>query len=175
MKIVMVSHYRLPHKGGIEFVIHQLGKRFAADGHQVICISSGSAPGSTDRDGITYVDVPAWNPLERFGIPYPLFSPIHLLSALRAALQDADVLHAHGLLYLSCAAAVWLARRRGLRIIVAEHVGFVNYGSRLVNWVERVAFASIGRFCARRADAVVVLNRSGAGGNHTVGQSGDAG
>ncbi len=159
MKIVMVSHYRLPHKGGIEFVIHQLGKRFAADGHQVVCISSGGAPGSSVRDGITYIDVPAWNPLERFGLPYPLFSPLHLLSALRSALQDADVLHAHGLLYMSCVTGVWLAQRRGLRIIVAEHVGFVNYASRLTNWVEHAAFASIGRFCARRADAVVVLNR----------------
>ncbi len=159
MKIVIVSHYRLPHKGGIEFVIHQLGKRFAADGHRVVCITSGSTSGLTERDGISYIDVPAWNPLERFGIPYPLFSPIPLLSALRSALQDADALHAHGLLYLSCAAGVWLARRRGLRIIVAEHVGFVNYGSRLTNLVERAAFACIGRFCARRADALVVLNR----------------
>lgn len=159
MKIVIVSHYRLPHTGGIEFVIHQLGQRFAADGHQVVCITSGRRSGSTVRDGITYVDVPAWNPLERFGIPYPLFSPPHLIAALRSALEDADVLHAHGLLYLSSTIGVWLARQRGLRIVAAEHVGFVDYHSHLINWVERIAFATIGRFGACRADVLVVLNR----------------
>ena len=60
------------------------------------------------------------------------------------ALASADVVHAHGALYAGSIHAARLARRDRVPLVVTEHVGFVDYRSRLVNAVESAAWAMVG-------------------------------
>jgi glycosyltransferase involved in cell wall biosynthesis len=40
MRILLVSHYTLPHAGGIEVLVDQIGRKLAGQGHAVTVVSS---------------------------------------------------------------------------------------------------------------------------------------
>jgi glycosyltransferase involved in cell wall biosynthesis len=128
MRIALVSHYALPHVGGIEAVVDVTAGGLAARGHDVVHVASSAlrpAERGSSVPGRPYrlVRVPALNfPEERLGAPYPLFGP-GLLRVLRRELAGADVVHAHGFLYMGTLAALELARRRGVASVLTEHVG----------------------------------------------------
>src|SRR6266571_4686597 len=152
MRIVQISHYALPHIGGIEVVVDQLARALRSRGHEVTHIASAAG-----RDE----GAPAWNILETtFGIPLPIFAPSSLRIMLWRAIIDADVVHAHGMLYGSSRLALALAKRRGIARVLTEHVGFVPYGSSIINAIERAAIATLGRRAAARAQTIVTLNPS---------------
>ena len=174
LRILLVSHYALPHVGGVETGIAAVAEELARRGHELTHLASAalregelgtgaSAAGRGDRGGAPayrVVRVGAANWLEtRLGVPYPLFSP-RLVPALRAEVARADVVHAHGFLYQSSVVALALARRAGHRPVrvLTEHVGHVPYPSRALDLVERGAVATLGRAAARSAQAVVTYN-----------------
>lgn len=162
MKIVLVSHYALPHVGGVEMAVHELASRLRARGHDVVHVASDATGGADLDDPPPYgvVRVPAWNALEaRAGIPYPLFAPVGLRRALRNAVKGADVVHAHGFLYPGTVAGFAAARGRLRPVrVLTEHVGHVAYANRAVDAAERIAITTLGRACARAADGIVVYN-----------------
>lgn len=163
LRILLTSHYALPHIGGIEAVVSALGRELHRRGHEVTLITSDAhSPGAGDLGGDPdpwAVRLPAWNwPEERLGVPWPVFSPA-LVGALRREVARADVVHSHGALYLPTLAALPYARRLGGRArVLTEHVGHVHYESPVLDAVQRAAFAAAGRLAVRAAGAVVVLN-----------------
>lgn len=158
MRVLILSHYARPHVGGIEAVVDAQVQGLRALGHEVRVITSAVPCDAAPQDGV--VRIPALNVAEaRAGVPFPVFAPSLVPAVVRAA-RWADVVHAHGFLYLPTLVAA-LHRRSGRRrppLVVTEHVGHVHYDSALVDAVERAAVASVGRLCVRVADAVVVLN-----------------
>jgi glycosyltransferase involved in cell wall biosynthesis len=169
LRVLFVSHYALPHVGGIETSIAAVAGELTGRGHDVAHLASAALrPGERDRmapSPYRVVRVPAANALERrLGVPYPVFSPL-LLSALRREVARADVVHAHGFLYLSSAVALGFARRaqhRPLRVLT-EHVGHVPYPNAALDRAERIAIATLGRGTARRAEAIATYNARVAG------------
>jgi glycosyltransferase involved in cell wall biosynthesis len=163
VRILFVSHYALPHVGGIETGVAAVAGELARRGHEVTHLASAAVrPGEEGGEDRAYrvVCVPALNVLERrLGVPYPLFPP-RLWGLLRSEVTRADVVHAHGFLYQSSAAALRIARRapgRPLRVLT-EHVGHVPYTSRALDLAERAAVATVGRASARRAEAIATYN-----------------
>ena len=161
MRIVFLSHYALPHVGGIETVIDGLADELARRGHEVVHVASNAQKVDAADAPPSYrvVGVPALNALERLDVPYPLFGP-GLLRVLRRELREADVVHAHGFLYLPSVLGLPLAKRAAgspVRVLT-EHVGHVAYESKLLNRAESLAVSTIGRTCLRAAEAIVTLN-----------------
>ncbi|HEX6459557.1 MAG TPA: glycosyltransferase family 4 protein [Thermoleophilaceae bacterium] len=168
MRILFVSHYATPHIGGVETVIRALRRELRRRGHEVRHVASKAT--HLESEALGYDDeglvrVAALNVLEdNLGVPYPLFSP-RLAPVLAREIAQADVVHAHGFLYMSSVSALVLARMRrrraagGPALVLTEHVGHVPYESPLLDRVEAAAISSIGRVAVRAADAVVVLNR----------------
>ena len=160
MRILFLSHYALPHIGGVEVVVDALARQLRARGHEVVQIAADAdGPGGERPGGAEVIRVPVLNGLEsRLGVPYPVFSP-RLRGVLGDQIAAADVVHAHGYLYMPCAAGLGMARRRGVAArVLTEHVGHVPYDSRLLEGLESAAIASIGRRTVRAAEAVIVLN-----------------
>jgi glycosyltransferase involved in cell wall biosynthesis len=90
--------------------------------------------------------------------PYPLFGP-RLVRELRPELDRADVVHAHGFIYMSSAVAMAMARRRPrLARVLTEHVGHVPYDAAVLDRGEAAVIATLGRATARAADALVWFN-----------------
>jgi glycosyltransferase involved in cell wall biosynthesis len=164
VRILFVSHYALPHTGGIEVAVDALARRLRARGHEVTHVASGALRRGEGppADDVPYrvVRVRASNVLEaRAGVPVPIFGP-GLVAVLRRELARCDVVHAHGFLYAGSAVAFALARRsRGAPArVLTEHVGHVAYERRLLDRVQAAAIATLGRATARGADAITAYS-----------------
>lgn len=156
MHILLISNYPPPYEGGIQFVLGQIYDRCAALGHQVTILASDTGiPKNRTR---TLVGVPASNWLEQHSIPFPLFDPIRLTRELTRLLPSVDAVHVHGALYMSGIFGAIMAHRRGIPVVLTEHVGMIDYHSGLLNHLQKLAFHTVGRLCCRASDAVVILN-----------------
>jgi D-inositol-3-phosphate glycosyltransferase len=171
VRILFVTHYALPHVGGVEVVVDQLSRELGRRGHQVDWLAAGvdDAPERLDTHcpdpslGADLHAVPAWNAIEhRTGLPYPLFGPTFVATA-RRLIANADVVHAHGFLFQSSAIALALAARRARKRgrparVLTEHGGRGSYSSAALRAVESVVIESVGRISLHSAQAVVSLN-----------------
>jgi glycosyltransferase involved in cell wall biosynthesis len=163
LQIVIVSHYALPHVGGIEVVVDRIARELTARGHLVTHVTSGSLrPGELplpEPPPYEVVRLPAINVLERrAGLPYPLFEPVSLFRSLRRLCRTANVVHAHGMLYANSAAALLLARRSTDAVrVLTEHAGMIRYSRATLNFIEQAAIRTIGRATVRAAEGIVVV------------------
>ena len=121
MNIVIVVHYLFPHITGTDVGAFEQAKRYVRLGHHVTMVSSNlhHSPPEEVKDGVKVVRVKAVNFLETVGIPYPIFSPT-LLSVLRREITRADIVHVHGMLYLSSIAAVRMAKHYGKPVVLTQ-------------------------------------------------------
>ncbi|MBI2796214.1 MAG: glycosyltransferase family 4 protein [Gemmatimonadetes bacterium] len=157
MHVAIVSHYCLPHVGGVEMVVEALASRLARR-HTVTLVSSawGGLAGVSREGARTTWRLPAFHLTERFGVPYPVPLGPHVGDAM-AAVAQADVVHVHGALYAQGVFARRAARRARRAVVLTEHVGFVPYASAVVKAVQRAAWNAIGDGAVRSADAVTTL------------------
>lgn len=159
-RVLHVAHQVLPHVGGLETVVGAETRELVARGWRVTVVSGAGTvgPGTRDEDGVRTVRVRAWNGLEeRFGVPFPFFSP-WLVPTVGRQVRRADVVHVHDVLYLSSwVAAVWCVLLR-TPYVVHRHVGFVHHSSALVRLVQRVVLGTLGRFVLARAATVLAID-----------------
>ncbi len=155
-----MCHYYPPHVGGIENVVHQEATRLAADGAQVVVLTSGELSSVTQQGAVTVVRVRAWNGLERkAGVPFPIVAPSLLLRAWRWT-RWADVVHVHDCFYLT-SWATWLASVVSRTpMVLTQHVAMVAHASHVVQLVQRLVYATAGRLLMRRARVVLTMNAS---------------
>lgn len=161
LNVVVCSHYFPPHVGGIESVVESHAANLAARGHAVTVLTSdvGAAEKRSTRDGYEVRRFRAWNPVERFGVPYPIPDPVDAARAFPPDLRrSADVVHAHGMNYLTTS-AVLRCRRPGTPVVLHQHTPFVEF-SRPVAAVERLNDLVVGRWNLRQADVVFPVSRT---------------
>ncbi|MCW2762621.1 MAG: glycosyltransferase family 1 protein [Marmoricola sp.] len=168
-RVLHVTHYCLPHIGGLETVVAAETRGLAARGWGVSLLSSdwGAGPGVRDEADVRTVRVRAWHRLEpRFGVPFPVFSP-WLVVALWREVRRADVVHVHDPLYLtSWVAALW-CRVLGTPYVVHRHVGFVHHSSLVVRLVQRVVLGSLARLVLGGAAAILPIDEFIAAGTRS--------
>ena len=152
----MLSHYLPPHVGGIEMVADAQAVHLANGGHSVISLAYCPGASSTIAER-TIRHVAAWNGLERFGVPFPLYSPALFWHTLRAV-RGADVVHVHDCQYLTSLAGALAARRFKKPLLVTQHVGLVQHSSPIVMAVQRLMHGTGGRYVIHRAHKIFVLN-----------------
>lgn len=156
MRILQVTHYAPPHYGGIEAAVENLTRRLARSGHTIRWLTSRVGGELQEQHpGVEIVRVAAWNPLERYAIPYPLFSPRLIHEAARLV-RWAEVVHGHGFLYQSTLITLALARRNNRPAVLTEHAGFVRYPREFWNHLQRVAIHTLGRLAVALADVIIV-------------------
>lgn len=156
MRILMLSHYMLPHRGGIEFVVDRLSQDIAEYGHKVTVLSShwGTAPMREEQGNRTIIRLVAVDPFRKMGVHYPLFSP-HVLPIFIRCARDADIIHAHGMLYLTTFWGLLLARYLKRASVLTEHAGFVPYEKRSLEFAERFAVSTIGVWNLKLSQQVI--------------------
>ena len=121
MNIVIVVHYIFPHITGTDVGAFEQAKRYVRLGHKVTMVSSNLHQSLSEevKDGVTILRVKAFNFLERVGIPYPIFSPT-LYTTLKREIKKADILHVHGMLYMSTILAIRLARSHNKPVVLTQ-------------------------------------------------------
>jgi len=162
LKILIVTHYYKPHIGGIEIVAYNQAKELVKQGHEVTIVTSKlhHEKAVEQNEGIIIVRVTAWNLFEKkFDVPYPIFSP-RLISTIKSEIKKNDIIHAHGALYLGSFICSLFARIYKKPFLITEHVGFVTYKSSIINFVEKIAFSTIGKVTLDRCQKVFILNKN---------------
>ena len=163
MKIVFLSHYALPHIGGIEVVVDQVARELALRGHDVTHIASGCLRReqtiSAEPPPYAVLRLPASNVLAKtLDLPYPIFEPLTLSRGIRRVCRDADVVHAHGMLYMPSVSGLRITRRESDAVrVLTEHAGYIKYANPLLDAIERTAMRTIGRATVRAAEGIVVV------------------
>jgi len=162
MNIVLGSHYFHPHIGGIESVVESHAKRLADRGHDVTVITTdvGAESLGSQRNGYNISRYPAWNPVEQFGAPYPIPSPVSAKSRIRNVIEqeERDVIHAHGMNYLTTSL---LLKNAPLHtpVILHQHTPFVEYPFP-ANIVEMINDRTVGKWNLSQADKVYYVSRN---------------
>jgi D-inositol-3-phosphate glycosyltransferase len=160
-RAVIVMHYVPPHIGGMETISVSQAQSLLAHGYDVTvltCRHSRSVPRRSQVDGCNVVRTPALNFVEsRFGVTFPIVSPLFFLRALRA-LRSADLVHLHDVFYTTShlAALAALLLRRPFHL--TQHVAMVDHPSRVVMGVQRLVYRMAGRPIFRSARGIVVYN-----------------
>lgn len=159
LRVLAVTAYWPPHRGGIETVAWEQAHRLARRGHQVSVVTSRLAgdPSRSMEEGFPVYRVTASNHLEeRRGIPYPVFSP-GLLPLLARLVPAHDVVLVHNHTYLSSVAATLVARRCRRPTVVIQYNPFVQYRFPW-NVVEHGSDLVLGRHTLRSATEVFAIS-----------------
>lgn len=154
LRIGLVTHYMLPHIGGIETQAEAIFNHYLEAGLAVRWVAS-RVPADTPAQQAGRIRVGCSNLTEtRLGVPWPIWGP-EGVRAIAKLVAWADIVHVHDCLYLGSALAVHGARRAHKPSIVSQHIGFVEYSSAGLNAIERLAYGTLGRSVLRSAAHVV--------------------
>lgn len=121
MNIVIVVHYIFPHITGTDVGAYEQAKRYVRLGHKVTMVSSNLHHSLSEevKDGVRILRVKACNFLEKVGIPYPIFSPA-LFKVMKKEIKQADIVHVHGMLYMSTILAIRLAKSYKKPVVLTQ-------------------------------------------------------
>jgi glycosyltransferase involved in cell wall biosynthesis len=160
-KILIVTHHYPPHITGVGMAAHNQAKRLAALGYAVTVVTSRT----NDReqsgiiDGVKIIRIKALNFSEKWGAPFPLFSP-SILPVLKREVKKADIVHIHDAFYMSSFfAAVW-ARWYKKALVLTQHIAFIVHPRRIVVWIEKMVYVTTGRIVFALSDTIIVYNET---------------
>ncbi len=154
-RLLLLTHYFPAHRGGVEIVAGQLAARLVDDfSISWLAADCDSAPKIV---GLHCQPQRAWNELERYGLPWPLWSWQgwkNLIAAIRAN----DVLHVHDFIYPSHLVAIFLASREGKPVLLTQHIGEIAYRNLGLRWLLKAVNRTFGRWALASATQVIFIS-----------------
>src|SRR5438876_624779 len=161
MKVGLVTSYMPPHLGGIEQIAENLFTGYTSAGVEVRWVASRVPADAPPREG-GRIRVPCFNLVEDvLGVPVPVWGPTGW-AEIKRLVQWADAIHVLDCLYLSSAMAVMLSKRHDKPVLVSQNIGLIRYAFAPLNWIERAAYATLGRAVLRHASHVVLATPTAA-------------
>jgi glycosyltransferase involved in cell wall biosynthesis len=159
VRILTVTHYQLPHWGGIEMTAAALHERYRRMGHESVWLSSDLPPQAAPAPGC--VRVPASDlPFDALGVAYPLWSR-RAAALLREQIAWCDVVNPHDCLYPGTVLALHYAARAGKPLILTQHAGpWPFYRSKVLRAVQIAAYQTLGLAVHRRVAQAVFISRA---------------
>lgn len=154
-RLLLVTHYFPSHRGGVEIVAGELAARLSS--HFEIQWLAADCDEPPDLEGICSEGQAAWNTLERFGLPWPIWK-WKAWSALWRAVRDADLIHLHDYIYPANMVVLALARLHRKPVVVTQHIGDIEYRNPLLRFTLRQVNRVVGRHLLCRADQVVFIS-----------------
>jgi glycosyltransferase involved in cell wall biosynthesis len=155
VKIAFVTPYFFPdwRYGGTPRAAFELARALAARGHEVSVLTTGTASGTKEIEGIQvrYYQ----NVSDHLAYRQRVFLPLGFGRELQQRLSGCDVLHIHEFRSTLTVPAARTASRLGLPYVISPHGGLQHLGKNLAKQVFDVLW---GRAILERAAGLVVLS-----------------
>lgn len=159
MRILTVTHFYESHGGGIERVAGQLCRNLAALGHDCGWAASSSDPAPI-HDMVRPVPLACINPTERqTGLPMPV-PGVRALRNLAREISQADAVIVHDALYCTSIAAMVMGRLKRKPVILIQHIAEIQFASKVMRKVMRLANAMVTRPMLRGAHQAVFISET---------------
>ena len=156
MRILTVTHFYESHGGGIERVAGHLCRHFAAAGADAVWAASDADPAPTGD--IESIPLRCLNPIEKFtGLPMPIPGG-RAFRSLAREVRKCDAIVVHDALYVTSILALLLAKARGKRVILIQHIAGIPFSSRLLRSAMRLANFALTGPMLRAADERVFIS-----------------
>jgi glycosyltransferase involved in cell wall biosynthesis len=156
-KVLIVSSYGPPHPGGLERAVTRIFEEEKQRGVPIRWLLSDVPAQEAAPDTIR---VKVWNQLDtkfRLAIPVPTPSAY---AKLWQEIAQCDVVHLHdGYYFISFAGAI-MARLQGKKTVLTIHIWKVSYKNRVIQLMQRAAFALMVTPTLAMVDSLVTINRS---------------
>ncbi len=159
MKITIICHCYPPHLGGLEIVAWNHATRLASMGHEVAVITSNIDQSKKEciTGNLRICSIFALNLFEQWGIPFPIFSP-RLLTVLNKEIKNTDVVHIHDAFYMSSFFGALFALLHKKPIVLMQHVEFVYHPNKLVLFIQKIVYSTVGILVFRLSSLVLTYN-----------------
>lgn len=153
----MATHYFASHRGGVEVVADRLFHAFSSKGHEVRWLAGDLTPPPTSLEKSSGIGLRTINLIEdKTGLPLPI-PTLEAIRTIEKSTQTADILMLHDSLYLTNIAAFLAAKRRGVPIVIVQHVGAIPFKSPIASIIMRIANRLIARPMLSHADQVIFI------------------
>lgn len=160
MKILILSHYFIPHPGGIEIIAYNQAKELVKKGHNVTVITSNVSNEKNREkiEGITVIRIKAWNWFEKyFNIPFPLFS-LNIFSTLSKEIKKTDIVHIHDIFYISSILPAIYAYLYKKSLYITQHVTIVSYPIKIIEYIQQFVYATFGKLIFKKSKKIITYN-----------------
>lgn len=164
VRILILTHYFPPHHGGIENVAINEATILAGSSHDVTVLTS-RIPTRQEihlqhHELFDVIRVGASNVLEKhFGIPFPLFGP-KLYPLLTKAIKNADIVHAHGHVYMASVVGSLIAKHYDKPFVLTQHNTFIDYDSYHLRLLQHLADMFLGKPTLARASRIIAVSEA---------------
>ena len=158
MRILTVTHFFEAHGGGIERVAGQLCRQFAILGATPVwAASDADAPPESPIDPAPLRCV---NPLEKMtGLPMPI-PRVTGVRTLSQQVRRSDAVVIHDALYVTSILAMLMAKVRGKRTILVQHIAAIPFSSPLLRGLLSAANVIVTRPMLWAADERVFISNT---------------
>jgi glycosyltransferase involved in cell wall biosynthesis len=161
MKIVIVVHYFSPHVGGMEEVAKKQARSLVDAGHHVTIVTCRPDRKSSlheYREGYEIIRLRALNFIEeKFGVTFPIISPLALMPMLRA-IKSADLVHVHDVFYMTSHMAAFAAFLCNKPVYLTQHVAMVEHPNKFVMFVQHLVYGTFGVMLFDMAVRIICYN-----------------
>jgi len=157
--VLIVAHHYPPHISGVGMVAHNHAKRLAALGYVVTVITSrtSSDEKSYCADGVTVIRIKAFNFSEKWGAPFPIFSPM-LVPIVFSSVRRSDIVHVHDAFYMSSFFAALFAWAYQKPVLLTQHVAMIAHPSTSIVAIEKIVYATTGAMIFRFSKQILTYN-----------------
>jgi glycosyltransferase involved in cell wall biosynthesis len=137
LRILTVTHFFESHGGGIERVAGQLCRQFKQLG--VTPVWAASDADRPPEDGIEIASLHCVNPTEKLtGLPMPI-PGLRGIRTLVGEVRKSDAVIVHDALYVTSIIALLIAKMRGRRVILIQHIAEIPFSSPVLRSIMKVA------------------------------------
>lgn len=160
-KILIVSHYCLPHIGGIEQVVANQAVFLAENNFEVsviCCAAEDEIPGQGKWQQVSVFRLSPNNfVVRRFNIPFPLLG-VRAIAKIWTSVKNSEMVHIHDVFYQTSWYAGLFAVCLRKPLYLTQHVALVDHSSKMVTLVQKIVYSTIGTLLFRKARAIIVYN-----------------
>lgn len=158
MKVLVVSPYYDSHGGGVEKVAAKLASEVSRIGPSVTWCALDVGEGLPEKEVVNIAALSGNNYFENIlGFPYPLMNFTSLVR-LQKEIKSADVVHIHDYIYFSSICAFSISKMAGKRVVITQHIGMINYRSRVLRFILSSINKTLGALMLSKASSVVFIS-----------------